>query len=111
MWLPLTSRRCAAESSCSTSAANRPSHGPVAFTSTCAVAVVAAAAFVQHQPPVCAALGGATARVRADRGAMLGRIDGVEHDQAGIVGIAIGIFEPGDVAPRQRHAERVMSEV
>ena len=53
---------------------------------------VALAARVEDQTPQVTAFGAHAARAGADRRAALGSIDGVDHDQARIVGKAIGIF-------------------
>ena len=68
---------------CSTVSLKRPTHGPVALTSTRAVADLAPPAHFEHELPHVGALGAHAARARADHGAALGGVERVEHDQTG----------------------------
>ncbi len=72
---------------------------------------VAAAPHLKHQLPGRAAFCADAARARADHGPALGGIKGIEHDQTGIIGPAIGIFEAASRGTLERRAERIMREI
>src|SRR5262245_15038596 len=72
---------------------------------------VAPAARLERQLPALAALGPHAAGARADRRATLGGIKRIEHDEACIVGVTVGIFEALAVALLERASERIAREI
>ncbi len=72
---------------------------------------IAAAAHFECETPLGAALGAQAARARADCRTAVGGVACGEHDEAGVVGRAIGIFEAVLVAALERRAERIAGEV
>src|ERR1700757_162612 len=69
------------------------------------------ASSLQDDPPDIAPLRANAARAGADHGAAFGRIDGIEHNQASIVGLAVGIFEPAAISGLQWGAESIVRKV
>ena len=91
MWLPLTSRTRAGPSTRITVSATDPTQGPAALTSARAVTTSRLPLRIQDQPPDFAALGAHAFGAGADRGAALGGIERIQHDEARIVDPAIRI--------------------
>ena len=93
MWLPLSSRRRCCGAIRSAVSANRLAPGAGGIDQNARRHDVALAAGIEHQPPYIGAVGAHAAGAGADHRAALGGIDRVEHDEARVVGKAIGIFE------------------
>ena len=112
MWLPLSRRRPGrAAADAGRLSLKMPDPRPGRVDQHAGGRNVFASARLEHQPPDLAALGAQAARARADQRAALGGIERIEHDQAGIVGLAIGIFETVAIACLQRRAERVARQI
>ena len=95
----------------STVSATMPTQGPAALTSTRAVTTSRRPCALRISRQIILALGAGDARAGADRGAALGGVERVEHDQPGIVHPAVGIFEAGAEFPHQRLAGDVVGEI
>src|SRR5207253_6077379 len=72
---------------------------------------IAPPALLQYELPDLAALGAHAAGAGADHGAALGRVEGIEHHQARIVGLAIVIFEAHPVTVLEWRAQRIATKV
>ena len=93
MWLPLSSRKRCFGAIRSAVSANKSLQAPAALTRIARRHHVALAAGIEHEPPYIGALGAHAAGAGADHRAALGGIDRIEHDEARVIGKAIGIFE------------------
>ena len=111
MWLPLSSRRCGGDGCRSTVSATRFDPGARRVDQHPRRHHVALAARIEDEPPDVAALGAHAAGSRADHRAAFGGVHRIEHDEARVVGEAVGIFEGMMEDVAQRLAGRVDQQI